>query len=68
MFIVHNYFYQQWITKNFNWFEGAYQGIPSTDNGLKSNNKWIKESIIKKQINFYGRCAYSSYLAKLISH
>lgn len=32
------------------------------------NNKWIKESIIKKQINFYGRCAYSSYLAKLISH
>jgi len=32
------------------------------------NNKWIKESIIKKQINFYGQCAYSNYLAKLISH
>ena len=32
------------------------------------NNKWIKESIIKKQINFYGRCTYSNYLAKLISH
>jgi hypothetical protein len=38
-----DYFYQQWIAKNFNWFEGAYQGIPSTDNGLESNNKWIKE-------------------------
>jgi hypothetical protein len=38
-----DYFYQQWIAKNFNWFEGAYQGKTSTDNGLESNNKWIKE-------------------------
>ena len=30
------------------------------------NNKWISKSIIKKQINFYGNCDYSSYLKKLI--
>ena len=30
------------------------------------NNKWINNSIIKKQINFYGNCNYSSYLKKLI--
>ena len=30
------------------------------------NNKWISENIIKKQINFYGNCEYSSYLKKLI--
>ena len=32
------------------------------------NNKWIKESVLKKQINFYGQCNYSDYLKKLISH
>ena len=32
------------------------------------NNKWIKESVLKKQINFYGQCNYSNYLKKLISH
>ena len=32
------------------------------------NNKWISKNIIKNQINFYGRCAYSNYLAKLISY
>jgi len=30
------------------------------------NNKWINNSIIKKQINFYGNCNYSTYLKKLI--
>ena len=30
------------------------------------NNKWITNSIIKKQINFYGNCSYSNYLKKLI--
>jgi glucose-1-phosphate thymidylyltransferase len=30
------------------------------------NNKWITNSIIKKQINFYGECNYSKYLKKLI--
>ncbi len=28
--------------------------------------KWIRESEIKKQINFYGNCEYSSYLKRLI--
>ena len=30
-------------------------------------NKWINKSEIKKAINFYGKCEYSSYLKKLIS-
>ena len=30
------------------------------------NNKWITNSIIKKQINFYGESNYSKYLKKLI--
>jgi len=30
------------------------------------NNKWITISTIKKQINFYGDCNYSTYLKKLI--
>jgi glucose-1-phosphate thymidylyltransferase len=30
------------------------------------NNKWISKSIVKKQINFYGKCGYSDYLKKLI--
>ena len=29
-------------------------------------NKWITNSVIKKQINFYGNCDYSKYLKKLI--
>ena len=30
------------------------------------NNKWISKDIIKKQIIFYGNCAYSKYLKKII--
>jgi glucose-1-phosphate thymidylyltransferase len=30
------------------------------------NSKWITNSIIEKQINFYGNCSYSNYLKKLI--
>ena len=30
-------------------------------------NNWINKSKIKKAINFYGKCDYSSYLKKLIS-
>lgn len=30
------------------------------------NNNWITNSIIRKQINFYGDCNYSKYLKKLI--
>ena len=29
-------------------------------------NKWIKENQIKKSVNFYGNCEYSTYLKKLI--
>ena len=30
------------------------------------NNKWINKTHIKKAVNFYGNCDYSSYLKKLI--
>ena len=30
------------------------------------NNKWINKTQIKRSINFYGNCEYSSYLKKLI--
>jgi glucose-1-phosphate thymidylyltransferase len=30
------------------------------------SNKWISKKIIKKQINYYGNCAYSKYLKKII--
>lgn len=30
------------------------------------NNKWISKNIIEKQINYYGNCAYSKYLKKVI--
>ena len=32
------------------------------------NNKWITNSTIKRQINFYGECNYSKYLKKLIKN
>jgi hypothetical protein len=37
------YFENQWVKVNFNWFEGAYHGIPSHDNGLESTNRNIKD-------------------------
>jgi len=30
------------------------------------NNKWISKSTIEKQITYYGNCAYSKYLKKII--
>ena len=39
--IFFSYFIQQWVEKNFNWFEGAYEGIPC-DNWLDSTNRNIK--------------------------
>ena len=30
------------------------------------NNKWIKKSVIKKSIKFYGKCDYSKYLNTLL--
>ena len=38
-----SYFEEQWVKVNFNWFEGAYDGIPSHDNGLESTNRYVKD-------------------------
>jgi hypothetical protein len=37
------YFEDQWVKINYNWFEGAYEGIPTHDNGLESTNRYIKD-------------------------
>jgi hypothetical protein len=37
------YFQREWLDRNSNWFEGFQEGGISTNNGLESNNRWIKE-------------------------
>lgn len=39
-----SYFKEQWVDHNSNWFEGAQQLTPKTDNALEGKNKWIKDS------------------------
>ena len=36
------YFREQWISKNYQWFEGAAVGQPSSNNGLEATNGVIK--------------------------
>ena len=33
---------------------------------ISYQNKWISKKQILERINFYGRCAYSEYLKKII--
>jgi hypothetical protein len=56
------YFEEQWVLKNFNWFEGAYEGIPSHDNGLESTNRYIKDFH-----TFRRRLSLSEFLTCLIN-
>jgi len=37
------YFQKEWHNKNKNWYEGASPGTPSTNNGLESINRVIKD-------------------------
>ncbi|XP_077282967.1 uncharacterized protein LOC143908979 [Arctopsyche grandis] len=37
------YFQTEWYHKNRNWYEGACRGTPSTNNGLMSTNRIIKD-------------------------
>ena len=39
-----SYFEEQWFDKNWNWYEGAALGQPSTNNGIESTNAAIKRS------------------------
>ena len=55
------YFEEQWIKINFNWFEGAYSGVPSHDNGLESTNRYIKD-----YHTFKRRLSLTEFLACLI--
>ena len=38
-----SYFRKEWIVENDGWYEGAAPGYPSTNNGLESTNRWLKE-------------------------
>ena len=38
-----DYFQREWLDKNCNWFEGFQESGISANNGLESNNRWIKE-------------------------
>jgi hypothetical protein len=42
-----DYFKKNWIKINSNWFEGASQKTPSTNNGLEAINRTIKSEITK---------------------
>jgi hypothetical protein len=40
---INDYFDKIWIQQHPGWYEGFAPGIPSTNNGLESNNGFIKE-------------------------
>ena len=40
-FVV-SYFEEQWLRKNYIWFEGAAVGQPSTNNGVEAMNATLK--------------------------
>lgn len=44
-----NYFTNEWIAQNKNWFEGAAVRVPSTNNCLESWNKRLKEDRTYRQ-------------------
>jgi len=46
---INEYFDKVWIQQHPGWYEGFAPGIPGTNNGLESNNGFIKEqSTLKK--------------------
>ena len=38
-----SYLKSEWLENNEGWFEGLAPGYPSTNNGLESTNRWLKE-------------------------
>lgn len=43
------YFTEQWVNKNANWFEGVQHFTPKTNNALEGTNKWIKDTHTLRQ-------------------
>ena len=39
-----DYFESEWIQKHPGWYEGFAPGVPSTNNGLESTNRVIKDA------------------------
>lgn len=44
------YFINQWGARNQEWYEGYYNGIPSTTNGLESSHDKIKKAFRGKRL------------------
>lgn len=51
------YFKQQWLGSHSNWFEGAAEYTPSTNNALESHN-----AVIKRKITFRKRLPLNQFL------
>lgn len=48
------YFNMEWVTKNPNWYEGAMQHTPSTNNSLEATNRVIKDQFTLRERLFLG--------------
>lgn len=55
------YFEKEWLGVHCNWFEGAAQYTPSTNNGLESHN-----AVIKKKITLRRRLPMNQFLACML--
>lgn len=44
-----NYFHEEWLTRNKNWYEGFAKRVPSTNNALESHNRTIKDEQTLRQ-------------------
>lgn len=54
------YFTDEWITQNPNWYEGAMQRVPSTNNALEALN-----GVIKSQFTFRERLSLPEFIQVL---
>jgi hypothetical protein len=57
-----DYFNDNWLLKNYKWFEGAAPGYPSTNNGLEGTNNDIKNSY-----TFRERLPMNEFLVLMLS-
>lgn len=57
-----NYFMREWVAKNANWYEGAAQHTPSTNNALEATNRVLKDDVTKRE-----RLSLSEFVAVLES-
>lgn len=59
------YFKEEWINQNPNWYEGAMQNVPSTNNALEATNRVLKDDVTGRERLSIGE--FISVLADMIS-